>query len=393
MSNKDCINYFDKNNSVILGGIAILFMIWHHLFNVSEWLSNGVAIIIHGGILGNLLTYVPAATGNICVQIFAIISGYALFINPKSYGNWRLRVKRLLKFLLAYWIVFALFLLIAWFNNDSLPSWNQFFHNLVGLKTGPSQAGVNVPFAWYVAFYIQFIILTPLLTWIFQKGNLLQDICGLLFLAIMVYLLPKINPTMVNDDNEMFLRMWLGIICLFFSNIHPIFCVGLGIIAAKYNIFFKVHKLFLKKFPSLVILLFVGLGLYIKYKLSHINIGGGYNWYFSFTICYSFMAMFMVSFLLELINRIKSKILTTVLTFFGTLSMYLWFLHGIFFTGKNFLQVQLYASKEPIIIFIFCLAICTPVAYLIYLLHTFLWNKLDTKPKINNSTSNLITSE
>lgn len=254
-------SYFGKQQSVMLGGIAILLMIWHHLFNAPTWYSEGVGIDVRFGMLGNALVYIPAATGNICVQMFAIISGYALFINPNAYGSWRSRGMRLLKFMAAYWMIFALFLLVAWFNDDSLPSWVQFIHNMVGLETKPEAAGVNVPFAWYVSFYIQFVILIPLLMWVFEKGNIYQDILGMFFLCALVYFLRQFP--------------YDGTLKQFFSNIHPILCVGLGILGAKYNVFEKLHTAVLKRIPSLIILVFIALDLYAKYKLPQFNRMGG----------------------------------------------------------------------------------------------------------------------
>lgn len=70
---------------------------------------------------------------------------------------------------------------------------------------------------------------------------------------------------------------------------------------------------------------------------------------------------------LELLDRTKNKLLRRLLMLLGALSMSLWFLHGIFFTGKNFMQAELYAVKEPVLIFLLCLVVLTLVAYLFQL--------------------------
>ena len=56
--------------------------------------------------------------------------------------------------------------------------------------------------------------------------------------------------------------------------------------------------------------------------------------------------------------------------------MYLWFLHGIFFTGKNFLQSFIYSPKEPVLILILCLAVTLPVAWLLKHFQTYLDSKI-----------------
>ncbi len=60
----------------------------------------------------------------------------------------------------------------------------------------------------------------------------------------------------------------------------------------------------------------------------------------------------------------------------GGLSMYLWFLHGIFFTGKNFLLLFIYFPKEIILILILYLAITNPIAWLLKRFQTYLDSRI-----------------
>ena len=78
------------------------------------------------------------------------------------------------------------------------------------------------------------------------------------------------------------------------------------------------------------------------------------------------IALILVVCCLELISKLSNVLVRQVLSLFGTLSMFLWFLHGIFFTGKHFMQVELYAIKEPLLIYLICLIVVTPIAYLFH---------------------------
>lgn len=60
----------------------------------------------------------------------------------------------------------------------------------------------------------------------------------------------------------------------------------------------------------------------------------------------------------------------------GVLSMFIWFLHGIFFTGGHFLQPFIYSVKEPILIYLLCMAIVVPAAYVLNAVHTRVWRKI-----------------
>lgn len=360
--------YFGKDQSKMLGGLAILLMIWHHLFT---WHSGNVEIIYAFGDYGQSATFISGAFGNICVQIFAIISGYALFIRPEAYRTWKQRGVRLLKFLLTYWIILALFLLIGFWNDDILPTWPQLAKNMIGLETGPMKDWVNVPFAWYVSFYIAFIFLSPLLISMFKRrsgGGILLDISLLVLICTLVYFFSKLTKIMPEG-------YFFEIISGFLTAIHPIICVSLGVIAAKYNLFYGLHNILLKKLHALVLIGLIAILMIIKYKFPTLRQNGGTMWSYICTLEVSFLAFFMVSFSLELLDRIKNKYLKKTFLIFGSLSLYLWFLHGLFFTGKNFMQLELYAIGEPVLIFIISLLMLTPVAYIIYLFYSFIFQK------------------
>ena len=74
---------FTKNHTEILKGVAILLMLFHHLFAFPEWYVEGVSYI---GIplRANTLEYVIGQFGHICVAVFAFLTGYGMFFSYKS---------------------------------------------------------------------------------------------------------------------------------------------------------------------------------------------------------------------------------------------------------------------------------------------------------------------
>lgn len=358
------LSFFSKEDSAMVGAIAILLMIWHHLFVSPDYYTNGIEWYSILGNFGNFNTKLFARYGNVCVQMFAIISGYALFCNPSAYTSWKLRIKRLIHFLIAYWIIFALFLLVAWFNTDSLPSLYALCQNLIGLHTGPKIESVNVSFAWYVSFYIAFVLISPLMLWLFYKGGLIRDLFGILVVIVLIFIGMKVKD--------------YGILGEFFYNIHPLFSVAIGMLCAKYEIFYKLHSCCLRYFTVPDILFcFVGLALLRNITYTIFNNAGGVLYFFNL-IFYRIIALIQVSIALELIKKLNAKN-HKFFIFIGSLSMYLWFLHGIFFTGKKFLQIEIYSVKEPVLIFILVLAIIIPIAYLVSLLHKILSTKVNNR--------------
>lgn len=349
--------FFTKEMSVMMAGLAILFMMCLHLFMYPQWLNDGICWKSSLGYVGEASAKVVGSFGGICVQVFALMSGYALVMNPKSYGTWRKRISRLMKFLLAYWIVNVLFLMVGYLNGDNMPGIRELAFNMVGLKTSPLMEWVNVPFAWYVCYYIEFVLLTPILIWGFSSNKKRFDCAMALFLFVMVYVCRNLP---------------FEAACSLF----PLLSTVLGIIIAKYGIFNKLHRLVTGHLHSALVATAIALIIIVRYEIPKLNPLGGNNWQFFVDILLSFIAALLILFSVELFHRIRSRRFKKFFLLLGGLSMYLWFLHGIFFTGKNFLQSFIYSPKEPILILLLCLAVTLPVAWLLKRFQTYLDAKI-----------------
>jgi peptidoglycan/LPS O-acetylase OafA/YrhL len=120
----------------------------------------------------------------------------------------------------------------------------------------------------------------------------------------------------------------------------------------------------------------VALIIICQFELEKLNPLGGINWDFFKKSFFSIEAALIILFSVELFHRIRSRRFKNFFLLFGGLSMYLWFLHGIFFTGKNFLQPFIYSPKEPILILLLCLAVTLPVAWLLKSFQTYLNSKI-----------------
>lgn len=332
--------------STIIAGFAILLMICTHLFTHPDWLNKENDWVSIFGYIGKTTTEVIGLFGGICVQIFALTSGYALMMNPKAYGSWQKRFSRLFKFLFAYWIVYVLFLIIGYLNGDTMPGIKEFALNLVGLETSPYKDWMNVPFAWYVCYYIEFVLLTPILIWGFSSNKKILDCAMVLSCVVVVYICKRLPFPVANY-------------------LYPLLSAVLGILIAKYGIFNKLHKLITGHLHSALLVSAITLLMIFCNMVKKFNPIGGVNWYFFVELFLSFAAAFLIIFTVELFHRIRSQQFKNFFIILGGLSMYLWFLHGIFFTGKNFLQSFIYSPKEPIIILILCLVVTLPVAWLL----------------------------
>lgn len=339
-------DFFNKEMSRMMAGFAVLLMMSSHFFMYPFWLSDGVDWSSSFGAVGKMLTELMGTFGGICVRVFALISGYALMMNPKTYGTWRKRVNRLYKFLLAYWLVNVLFLIIGYLNGDIMPGIKELLYNLIGLKTGPHAEWVNVPFAWYVCYYIEFILLTPVLIWGFSSTRKVLDMAMAVTLVIIVYIC---RHTPYEVANYLF----------------PLLSTVLGMLIAKYGIFNKLHRLVTGRLHSTYLVSAIALLIIVRYEVEKLNPLGGTNWNFFIQIFLSVMAAALILFSVEIFHRINNRHIKNCFLILGSFSMFIWFLHGIFFTGKHFMQPFIYSVREPILIMILSTIVLLPVAWLL----------------------------
>lgn len=348
---------FTKKKSVMLSGIAVMLMVYHHLFLFGTWRINEVGWDYWFGHIGMGLSEYTAQFGSICVPIFAFMSGYAMWINKKGYSSWQSRMKRLGKFLLIYWVTCALFLLIGYFADDTLPTPFQFIKNLFGISTGP-KIWINVPFAWYVTYYIEFILLTPLLMRLFSGKSVWSDIGAYVIVIAGCFVNFEIirELPVIKDSKTLSYILWV---------IKPLMASCLGIIVAKHALIDKAHRHCLQRIPAILCMIILLAYMYADNKLW---ISGVHD--LVFTLLRAFIGATTTIVLISILSRPRITLLEPVLLTIGRFSLYIWFLHGLIFAGHTYLQPWIYAAREPMLIFIVCMATILPMAYLLNLTAT-----------------------
>lgn len=326
-------DWYGKYEAMIMSAVAILLMVWHHMFGFRDYLADGNGwnplFSIHGIEAERML----AAFGKICVGIFAFNSGYVMWKRRDQYKSVRQLARRGVSFLVSYWLVFALFMLYGAATSSPLPEGRDLALNLFGLSTGPHMPYVNVTFAWYVAYYLVFLVCSPLLIALFS-GNRITDL--LLVAATLAVPLPS------------------------FMSPLPMGC--LGIVFSKYGIFTwlgaKTERFGTVALGAFCILLAVARqGSQLITAQRFISLWGGVD--------LIIVPLFIVV-TVTMIKRLRGRIVRQTVEWLATAGMFIWFLHGIFFTGTdNALQKLAYASCVPLLCYVTLLAICLPVAFLL----------------------------
>lgn len=185
---------FTRDMPIMLKGVGIPMMLWHHLFSKSRIdkyviafypLTASQAIHIRGFC-------------KICVTMFAFVSGYGLYQTYKKKssregdGHWIIR--RYLKGFLPFWFIYVL-AYIACMLIDGRPKAIYFKDNLytgifyvlfdfLGLATVFQSPMLNGSW-WYMSAYFLFIVLFPLLYRAIEKY-------GSLFLVLLALAFPRL---------------------------------------------------------------------------------------------------------------------------------------------------------------------------------------------------------
>lgn len=193
---------FDKRQTNIAKGVALLLLLCHHLFLEEGGYTplvviNGVSV---AGILSSL--------GKVCVAIFLFLSGYGLY---KSFTKYKLsiihenkgaRIKskikyvicHLLKLLSDYWFVYIVFVPLGLlFGRSFLEIYHYnplyFFVDFLGLSYLPFKGNFTMNATWwFMSIIIVYYIIFPVLYKIQAYSNEL-----LLCMGIAVLLLPLPN--------------------------------------------------------------------------------------------------------------------------------------------------------------------------------------------------------
>lgn len=357
--NTDC--FYGKNEAQMIAGIATLLMVWHHLFTYSNWIIDGLHFESLLGKNIDGIVWLTARLGNICIYLFAFQSGYTIYKRRNLYDSFKKRLTRILTFLLSYWMVCISFWIFGSIFNEEMPTFQNALLNLFGIEVGFFSEWINVTFAWYVLYYVLLIMLVPLLYKCFDITNPWR-IC--LSLTAFIGFILLLSFWGIKD-------YW----CPFMASIA-------GILTAKYNLFVHMCKRTAKYFNNGWYCFILLLGVF-SVRIGLLYFGKITNDEIFYPVIESIIegciALVFIFAFLSMMRCLNNKWLVLVLSFTGNISMFLWFLHSIIFTGSRFLQNYVYYPQEPIVVFFFTLVIFIPIAMGFKKAYICLKNKLFIK--------------
>lgn len=148
----------DKNTSLELKGLAILLMLFLHLFNTEERVNECTTFFYFWN--GKPLVLALSRIAAFCVPIYIFIGGYGygiIHINNKL--NIRSNLKRVVKLYINYWIIFFPFIMLGSIFCPNYYPQNiiVFFQNLCGYSCSYNKEW------WFLFPYLVIVLLSPML--------------------------------------------------------------------------------------------------------------------------------------------------------------------------------------------------------------------------------------
>ena len=335
-----------------LKGIALLLLMWHHLFGV-EYLSGWSAITPGTG----GASYVSGASGKICLAIFLFCSGYGLYKSyvAKESPSKTYILKRLAKTLIPYWIVMIIAIAYLLFAGRFEPKY--IFVNLFALLH--STDILYVTFSWFIKLYVLLLLVLPLVRLIERKWKKNAIIDILIYIAV-PFASALGLARFFHEDTFESIPSFLMSTLVFLLAWFPLFAIGM--LFAKYDTYKKVRS-FADKFPGYLVIvlavLIIGNMIYLRFIVN--NFLGDSILYHCCMADVFFGPVFVCAFLL-LMDNMKHKS-RYVLPFIGKNSVFYWLLSGMFFKNTIELSFLITWPKITVLIFIWTMVFLTPFVF------------------------------
>ena len=345
-----------KKDIKITKGVAILFMLFLHLFcrkDINELYTTFI------NIKEVPLVYYLALFGDACVPIYCFVSGYGLFTSNRNGNNQnRNNLKRISKLLLNYWIVLIIFVMIGFlFGKAAIfpGSLVKFMLNFFVLSSSYNGAW------WFLQTYIILVILSPLLFKLVKQSNSLS----LLLASNIIYLLSymqRIKHIIHFGDNFILVTTVNAVVLVGTSQLPFI----IGAIFSKEKTYSKFYIRF-DSFKFKNTLCVVGILILVIIHAIYESM---------------FIAPFTgISFLVLFNLMNKNVLIQRALNYIGTHSTNLWLTH-MFFYMSIFPRLT-FAPRYPILIFIWLIIMCLISSYLINYIYNQAIKFITTKASSN----------
>lgn len=302
----------NRDDSSALKGIAILLMIMHHVLIKDYYISPDA-------ILSNIVILRLMVLGKVCVGLFMFVTAYGYALKPKR--PIRYSLSHIWRLLARYWVLLLVFVALGTLAGNK-PQLKSILLNLFGFSSAYSCAN------WYVYFYIYAMLALPLITRLVDGLHLWAVLLSVVVCAVACCL-------MKSDD------IWFKAVheCLFYTPLLVIGCfmakTGWGFIKRRFS----------------TIELILAMALLLAAGCMSRDIYG----FCTFTVIVPALALVVVA----LLRQLQLSNLRAALIKLGQLSLYMWFVHAVFFSSMTRSMFQQSSLWPKNILLVYLVVFCS----------------------------------
>lgn len=293
---------FGKDKTAIIKGLAIIFMILLHVFGGSGWYENDIPMNHNEGLIRFMHSF------QICVGIFVFMIGYGYaFSKKKDFAYSAKHVKQLLT---VFWTILFIFAVPA--GLKALSAADDGASMLLLNMFGIDESLLWV--SWFVFLYIWAMIVMPFFGRLIDR----KPIFWTIVIAGLAYVGQVSVWYFVSDFNSH--AWWHAIVvCLMWTPV-----IVLGYLFARKELFQKIRIPNHWSVP-VVATVVVAVTLWLKMVMPGIKI-------LNFDIIY---APIIILCILVVFSQNPIKWCSQVMAELGDKSVYMWFVHALFFTAAT----------------------------------------------------------
>lgn len=321
---------FTKHHTKIVKGIAMLLMLFDHLF----WMESGKYNALIKIPMYHDIPWLIGSLGNICVSMFLFLSGYGMYITAQNQGRYTFKDAfiRIKNMWFQYAFITTLIIILDFLFGKITFDIKKIILNLLALDFSYNK------YAWFMITYIIIILVFPLMNYLMAHSPWMLDCLIVIGIKGAITFLNSVINFYISVPEIAYKTLMEPFMFL------PVFLIGY--IIAKYDIFTKVsEKIFSGKLSKLKYLLLILATLSFMVLVPH-------------TIFDNITAPLLCFGFAYLIYATKIQLL---IEFIGNQSMNMWLIHyPIMITLLNKL---VYAPRYWLLILIWIILIMIPISF------------------------------
>lgn len=347
---------FNKDDTLIAKGFAIILMIMHHLYAFPKRIIGNNYYNSLFQIWGQDIEYWIGCFGKLCVCIFIFLSGFSAYKTFVKNNNSNFIFNRIFKFYKIYWTVFIIFIPLGYLL--------KYKREIKLFELINNITCYNITYNgewWFATPFICIMLITPLILKYFEKdNNTVSLIKNILFIITLAVIHRTLIPNLIKFDilsefsKSSYYRISDNILKLLPSYL-------MGLIFAKYEIFEKIRAKINCSYIINASISFLGLILIFDCRS---KTGMAMHWDY-------FYAPVVIFFFTNLVRNIKH--IKIIFISLGRKSSYMWLTHS-FFCYQYFQKIT-YITRNSIIITIQLLAVSYITAIVLEKLNIFIFEK------------------